>query len=242
MEKKAQKFNPFLFENEFSKAQAKPDDTPPVLTQEDIAQAQAQGYAKGLQEGKEQALEDFNKNLTAYAAELDTALKNTQDLQKKAATHAAEHALKLLEVITEALLGDARKNYPQELLANILRGNSPEDTTPLTIITAPQAKAYIEETLLPKLSKQNHKIKLEESLTPGDCCLVWPNGGLELKHEITLKSIQKILQQGVAQAAEDITQALNETPDTTNTPPTEKEKEAQPNPQEAIPPVEETTP
>lgn len=199
------KFDRYLFETDFF------DVTPPeeepeeevveevVITEEDLAQAESRGYTQGLQEGKEQAFEDYNTELKKHADNLAGSLANVAAARKEIELEATTKALALLGEMTDVLLQDARDKYPEALLKEAITATgalSGEQKQGVKIRTSAQTRDYLAENLLKQntvkgLSEEN--IITDENLQPGDCVIEWVSGGIDLRLDALAEKVKKAL-------------------------------------------------
>lgn len=205
-------FEKYLFDNDFFEVEAPEEDAPeqapaeaaeeaPVpLTEEDLAQAESDGYAKGLADGKQQAFEDYTAELKKHADKLATALENVAQARAEILEDTKQKAFKLLEVTADALLADARDNYAEALLknaVNTLENLTAEQKNGPKIRVAPATSAFLTETLLEArkidgIEKEN--IQADETLQPGDCVIEWVDGGTDFRLDKLKEDITKALQ------------------------------------------------
>lgn len=172
---------------------------PAHLTQEDLAQAESAGYALGLAEGKQQATEDFKKELQTHTNALADALKEIDLLKEELSTELSHKAIHLLAGVLPTLLADAQQNYPEALLKRTAEtlAKTLADEKVLTVRTAPKTKDYLLEhiTAAPKLAGKLAAEQIIETpeLNPGDCIIEWATGGITLSHDDILQQITNVL-------------------------------------------------
>ena len=197
------KFDKFLFEDDFYdppvQTNTTENDTPNTapekeqpLTQEDLAQAESQGYTKGLADGKEQAFEDYNAELKKHTEKLTAALQDIDTARTEIAEDIKQKAFTLLEAIADTLLADARGHYPQDLLKpviGVLDTLTQEQKQHLVIYTPPETKDFLTQTLLKNGNTKElteETIQADNTLQTGDCIVEWADGGADLRRD-TLK-------------------------------------------------------
>ena len=214
-------FEKCLFEDDFSDAITPPVDeenqadgsqgshTEKTLTPEDLAQAESEGYSKGLAEGKKQAAEDYAQALKLHTEKLTQLLGNIDTARLEIAKNTEEKAFSLLEVALDKLLADARQHYPDALLRDItkvLESLTQEQKESLTIHTAPETYEFLTKTLLMEnklLGIDEANLKQNKSLQAGDCLIDWAQGGADMRLDKLKDSIISVLQKAQRSGQQD---------------------------------------
>lgn len=169
------------------------------LTKEDLAQAESDGYAAGLADGKTQAAEDFKQELQSHIAGFAASLKDLDTLRDELKTELSQKALRLLADMLPALLADASKKYPEALLhrtAEKLLDTLAEEKV-LSVKTAPDTKEFLlkhiadAEGLKAKLKPEHFSERAD--LQVGDCIIEWETGGITINHDDILQQLSEVL-------------------------------------------------
>ena len=180
-------------------AAAQPPAAPKAITEEDLAQAESEGYAAGLAEGKAHAAEDFKQQLQTHVSAFAASLGALETLKTELSSELSQKAVRLLAGLLPNLLADAQKNYPEALLQRTADRllETLRDEKVLLVTTAPKTKdfllSHIAEAEGLKAKLKPEQFRESHDLEVGDCIIEWETGGVTLSHADILQQLTDIL-------------------------------------------------
>jgi flagellar biosynthesis/type III secretory pathway protein FliH len=212
------KFDKFQFDTDFFEVLT-PEE---VLRAEEAEQSKEQAYNEGFTAGQNKVLQDMQQQLTQQLQTMHNISQQIQHQQDVYVVALGRQALQIINQTLHQILDHAAEHYPQEILEKHLRDVIPQvpGNMPLTLKIHPDATTFHEKLGAPEATIQGRTftIQTDPNIAPGDCVVIWDNGGVEAS---------------LKQAKQSITQLLNNTPPDPTIPAEEPEQPA---------PAQETAP
>lgn len=200
-------FTKFDFDNDFfevvatGKAQASPSSQaavppkarPPRTFKEAEAKGFSEGEAKGFSRGQQQAEAQFQTQLNQATQTLENTVKTLQQRHTDALTKLEHNLLGLLRHSLKKIVNHAETHYTDTILKEHIQDLLQEthNTHPLTLRVHPNATESHKNIL--STHKTPITITPDETMSPADCALEWPSGGLDKRLSGLLDRLDKNL-------------------------------------------------
>ncbi|HEX2859823.1 MAG TPA: FliH/SctL family protein [Alphaproteobacteria bacterium] len=194
----AKSYSKFGFDNQFFELDVAGGFNNNQARADALEQARAEGFAAGVQEGKNAAgaeVTELTHRLTALTDQLTQAQKAWEE-------RSVRQLLVLWHGSFSRLLGQAVQHYPEPILEQHLKSLLPLIGTSeeLTLRINPGARHFHEKLGLAHahISGHNFRIVDDHSLPVTDCVVEWRSGGLEARVHEHEKLIADLLVQAGA--------------------------------------------
>jgi len=171
----------------------------PVLTEEDLAQAESTGYAQGLADGKAQATEALKGELNQHLGRLLDRLNYIDDIKQEYLRITYSTSFKLLQKMVNHLFADISTNHTEEMLEKALKTcleYALEDVPLLAHInpsTLDYARKIAAQGDLLKPYEGRVKFIADTNIAPGDCLLEWDAAGVDVRLAHAMDDVKKLL-------------------------------------------------
>lgn len=171
----------------------------PKISEEDLAQAEATGYAQGLADGKQQATEALRGELNQHLGRLIERLQYLDAIKQEYLRITYTAAFKLLGKMVDHLFADISRQQTEDVLAHALKTclDSAVADVPLMVRLNPATLDYAR-----KIAGYDAKIKAfegrikfipDQTVTAGDCLLEWDAAGVDVRLSHAVDDIKKLL-------------------------------------------------
>lgn len=159
------------------------EDAPPVFSEDDVESAKKlsfeQGRQQGLNESKSSREQQIAQLVQQISTQFATLFAAEQDRESRYEEEAVRLTLESLEKLFPAMNEKIGGYEAEQAIRRVLK--SAAEQSDITIRIHPDFTADIEEILAPFRNKDvnppNFHIIGDETLGPGDCRLLWADGG-----------------------------------------------------------------
>ncbi len=177
---------------------------PPTFSEEELADAQAEAFAKGRQAGLDEAAASREKavaDLLAVIAKNYDTLFSAEDERNRLFEHETLHlALTIFKKIFPTLNANHGLAEIESVLEKIIHSQTAPSKINIEVMPehCESLQTYIDEAL--KLSETSGLCTVagNENLGPGDCLLRWDNGGAHRSATALSQQISEHLEQALA--------------------------------------------
>ncbi len=194
----SQKFDKFLFDNDFFEISVEPGSRGPRGKQPevDVEQIKNEAFSEGYAQGREEATQALKADMERHLQAITTNLDNMAAVKQQFAEIAGHEVLVLVRHVLSHAFDDIAEKMPEELLKKTLEQTLLPNlaNTPLVVRLHAESLRYMEHLKeeLGLKDKEGISYKTDASLAPGDVIVEWETGGVDARLSHLKEEIDKI--------------------------------------------------
>lgn len=166
----------------------------------ELEAAEQKGYARGLTDGKEQALPVLRSEMEQHLQEIKKQFDSLSEIKTHYAQQIETKATELISAVVHHIMQDIEHQFKEELLAAALKQAlfEIEAGTKLILHIHPESKKYITTEAGHLIEDWQVEWVEDTSLNPGDCFIDWDTGGFDLRCDKRMKEIYSLVQNALS--------------------------------------------